>query len=211
MNYCMLSWSLMFHISWAEPSENFNFFLLYFIRLVGLWKGLWMLNHLLVILYNDFIAHLIICWLAYCNGLAAFDLVVNLCRYGLSKRYYCSKTNSTNTIKTSPIPEQAGTNWRSFLIVWYHVFHLFQDAQYLSHVQPLYETSFIFVFFASLLIPFISDLLLQPGLGLAGIGGLFFLVHYNDERRAVLKGNLCLLPESSALKCICMSVYIYSN
>ncbi|XP_042026441.1 protein SCO1 homolog 2, mitochondrial-like [Salvia splendens] len=37
-------------------------------------------------------------------------------KYGLSKRYYCSKTKSTNSVKTSPLPEQAGTNWRSFLI-----------------------------------------------------------------------------------------------
>ncbi|XP_057783810.1 protein SCO1 homolog 2, mitochondrial [Salvia miltiorrhiza] len=65
-------------------------------------------------------------------------------KYGLSNRYYCSKTRSTNSIKTSPLPEQAGTNWRSFLI---------------------------------------------PGLALGGIGGLFCLVHYNDERRAVLKGK----------------------
>ncbi|KAL1536715.1 protein SCO1 2, mitochondrial-like [Salvia divinorum] len=65
-------------------------------------------------------------------------------KYGLSKRYYCSKTKSTNSVKTSPLPEQAGTNWRSFLI---------------------------------------------PGLALTGIGGLFFLFHYNDEKRAVLKGK----------------------
>ncbi|XP_047974087.1 protein SCO1 homolog 2, mitochondrial [Salvia hispanica] len=68
-------------------------------------------------------------------------------KYGLSKRYYCSKTKSTNCVKTSPSPEQAGTNWRSFLI------------------------------------PGLA------GLGLTGIGGLLFLFHDNDQRRAVLKGK----------------------
>ncbi|XP_042028755.1 protein SCO1 homolog 2, mitochondrial-like [Salvia splendens] len=74
-------------------------------------------------------------------------------KYGLSKRYYCSKTKSTNSVKTSPLPEQAGTNWRYFLI---------------------------------------------PGFGLAltGIGGLLFLFHHNDQRRAVLKGKGVKLERS---------------
>lgn len=133
------------------------------------------------------------------------------CRYGLSKRYYCSKTKSTNCVKTSPSPEQAGTNWRSFLIVWlwYRFFHLFQDAQYLS------TSSTTSLWNAFLLITFISDLFVQPGLaglGLTGIGGLLFLFHDNDQRRAVLKGICVFFPELSVLKCtICMfcSLYIF--
>lgn len=60
----------------------------------------------------------------------------------------------------------------------------------MSCVHSLYPTSFLFILFTTLLILFISDLLLQPGSVLAGIGGLFLFMHYNDEKRAVPKGDL---------------------
>lgn len=121
-------------------------------------------------------------------------LVIILCRHGSFKRYYSSGPRSTSSPKAPyPLPEEAAArvSWRYFAIVWHHVFHLFQELQTSCSVHvSLFNLSYFWILFTSLLISFISDFLLQPGFGIAGIGGLFLFLHYNDEKRAVPKGDL---------------------
>lgn len=62
------------------------------------------------------------------------------------------------------------------------------------NVIPYFLTIFILVCF------------LQPGAFLAGVGGLVFLIHYNDERRAIPKGVLDVQVFNTI--CACRMLFI---
>ena len=49
---------------------------------------------------------------------------------------------------------------------------------------------FISLFLPCHVIHLVLVCLLQPGAVLAGVGGLAFFLHYNDERRAIPKGYI---------------------
>ncbi|CAA2964485.1 SCO1 homolog 2, mitochondrial isoform X1 [Olea europaea subsp. europaea] len=84
-------------------------------------------------------------------------------RFGESKRFYSSSARST----------QLHLPWRCSNI----------------SVLFLYNSCLSFILSPYLLKLYISVLFLQPGSILAGIGGLAFFMHYNDEKRAIPKGQ----------------------
>ena len=133
------------------------------------------------------------------------------CRFAPSRRFHCSsymRSARRTAVSPSPLlPEKtpSSPSWSNYIIVCYlysiTLLHFAPQFSYLMcpyrnalNCRRLYSCFAVDVpiwfqmYIVSVPILFSQYIFLQPTALLGGIGGVVLLFHYNDERRAILKG-----------------------